>query len=141
MTPVDAHQPGENAFLTDPNALVPFMAPLPHPVLFLLFLPVHPSLIYSPRLPSRPNSPTRSLFVMSPNEAGCVVSAEGDPTLDGVGEVAPDKPVAMAWYAHGSIARAGELRESKLKVLQEEYPLAPPSKNLQWEPILPKLLV
>lgn len=68
-----------------------------------------------------------------------MVSAVGDSALDGTGEVAPDKSVAMAWYARGSIARAGELRgargesasrgwESKLKVLREEYPLVVFSK-------------
>jgi len=78
-------------------------------------------------------------FVTSPDEAGRMVSAVGDPTLGGAGEVAPDKPVAMAWYARGSIARAGELRgargespsrgwESRLKVLREEYPLVVFSK-------------
>ncbi|KAG6375501.1 pre-mRNA splicing factor component-domain-containing protein [Boletus reticuloceps] len=99
-------------------------------------------------------------FVTSPAEAGRVISATGDShsAQDSAGNVAhalesdvqpggavvPDKPVAMAWYALGSITNAGGIPvsgrapgrfagwpggwEERLKVLREEYPLVVFSK-------------
>jgi hypothetical protein len=83
-------------------------------------------------------------FVTSPDEAGRVINAAGDPTLDSGrgddpvgGAIAPDKPIAMAWYALGSIAK-GDYRgrpesvgggwEGRLKALRQEYPLVVFSK-------------
>ncbi|KAH0827999.1 pre-mRNA splicing factor component-domain-containing protein [Lanmaoa asiatica] len=90
-------------------------------------------------------------FVTSPDEAGRVLSAVGDPTgqeaapENGVqpgGAIVAGKPVEMAWYALGSITKTGERTrgrgqgrsasggwEERLKVLREEYPLVVFSKS------------
>lgn len=74
-----------------------------------------------------------------------MINAAGDPTLDSGrgddpvgGAIAPDKPIAMAWYALGSIAK-GDYRgrpesvgggwEGRLKALRQEYPLVVFSKS------------
>jgi len=89
-------------------------------------------------------------FVTSPDESGRVISEPGargvaldnDSAVQLEDAVAPDKPVAMAWYALGSIAKADEFRaregsesepvsggwEERLEALQE-YPLVVFSKS------------
>ncbi|KAF8134514.1 hypothetical protein EV363DRAFT_1582561 [Boletus edulis] len=127
-------------------SFTPFSTPLPRP-------PRHSRAL--PPLPRLPDEIYGLLhFVTSPAEAGRVISAIGDShstgnignALESDGEaVAPDKPVAMAWYALGSITNAGGIPmsgrapgrfaggpggwEERLKVLREDYPLVVFSKS------------
>jgi len=91
-------------------------------------------------------------FVTSPDEAGRVFNTMDDPTRDAAEEVVvqpgdaltAEKPVEMAWYALGSIAKTAQRTrgpkglgrslasggwDERLKVLQEEYPLVVFSKS------------
>jgi len=139
-----------------------FFALLAIPVLFLLYLGL-PALFPTSVQPSGLPDEIFGLlhFVTSPDEAGRVISAIGDtPSAQDSSEtvvhalendvqlgeaVAPDKPIAMAWYALGAITRAGNLPasgrargrfaggpgewEARLKVMREEYPLVVFSKS------------
>lgn len=138
-----------------PRRLLLTLLALPALFLFLFFLNTRSTNIYdlfsTTAQPSKLPDEIFGLlhFVTSPEEAGRVVIAARDATLDGgrgaalendrpAGAVAPDKPISMAWYALGSIAKAGEFRrgfesagggwEERLKVLRQEYPLVVFSK-------------
>ena len=136
-----------------PRRLFLFLLSLP--VLFLLFLflgsPTISDLFSTTAQPPQLPGEIFGLlhFVTSPDEAGRVIGTV-DPAPDGAGQVAlengvqlggavaPDKPVSLAWYALGSIAKTGTFRmrgksangewEERLRVLREEYPLVVFSK-------------
>ena len=125
------------------------------PVLFLFLLYINSSgtvsdLFSTDARPSKLPDEIFGLlhFVISPDEAGRVINAAGDgargvaldndPAVQLEDAVAPDKPVAMGWYALGSIAKAGGRGgsesesvsrgwEERLRALQE-YPLVVFSK-------------
>lgn len=148
--------------MTRSNLLRPrrlFLAVLSLPVLFLLLLYLGSptsrrtlsDLFATHGQPSKLPDEIFGLlhFVTSPDEADRLLGGADDRTHnddDAIahlgGAVAPDKPVAMAWYALGSTAKAGldhlgtraaarsarAAWDQRLKTLREEYPLVVFSK-------------
>lgn len=136
------------------------------PVLFLLFLYLssRSELFSTTTEPSNlPNELFGLLhFVTSPDEAGRVIHAVGDPNHDAHDNagsenvalereneaIAPDQPVPIAWYALGSFAKTSPFRMrgkgssahddegwgERLRTLREQYPLVVFSKASTSDP-------